>query len=529
LRSIETPAKRMNVFIVLLVFSAMASFMVIPWMSFVYRPYFAYYNGSDEQIYLTYQGALALLDDRSRGLSARLVLLFHELGWSGAALNLLMDVSAPLAIFGMVAFVLKILLSERDYLKAAWFVVFGSVLFNQSNPMLRSLLPDFRSSQTFWISAFEGFSPFIRSPEPQLSICMALLAVSAFARWRNAVLLLLPMPLLYDNVIMSYSYLVGVFLAKKYLSCRPAIFPEILVNAAVVMAMSAAVGAIDQFGAFSALADMQTHYRHTHVPAISIGLVIAAGVVCLQILRLRDASRPFTPWDSASVSVAFLQLFLTNHTVISGVSIFPQALQSVGGTFGSAFLAFAVLRIVRENNAAVEKVSFFILSFLIIFCINYSQGLKPASRYYRIQLFHDISSENLQEFRSNSLGYVGGSQLFKGYIGLAYAKQLIPPLAHFYNFPFFMSACKDMADINLTAADYVQKNISSVQRGGDRASVEQEIKAVRVSAGKVTSYRDRCPAKIPRDVVFKIYPVQNDTMLLIRLWPPSVAQQGIDF
>lgn len=506
---------------------AMFSLMLVPWISFYYRPYFAYYNGSDEQLYLTYQGGLALTDYRGRWLSSHLVLWAHEIGLSGAALNLMMDISVPLFMLAMVAYALKRLGVLGNVWIGAWFVVFGSSLFNQSNPLLQGLLPDFRYDETFWVSAFEGFAPYIRTPEPQLSLMLVLIAWIAFLRIGWLVLLLLPVPFLYDNVLMPYGYLLAFYLARRWLLKTYSIKTEMILNVATVAVLALGIALVDSLGLFNAYAELPFHYRHTHSPVLSLSLLIAALVVIIMWYRSSYQRVSWSTRDSSALAVCFMQLFLSNHTVISGVSIFPQALQSVGGTFGSAFLMLYLVQLLPwpKGKRAIE----FFLGVWVLWSINNSQGLQLANNRYRFEIYHDISAQDLERFRSNPLGYVGGTQLFKGYIALAYPKQLMPPMAHLYNFSFLMGACEPLARLHESALRFVHENLNDPLLAHHRAGLDAEAAAINKALNNVNAYRDRCPEGVPASVDFTIYPNNNDTMVLLQLIPPRVTRQGIDF
>ncbi|ODT82047.1 MAG: hypothetical protein ABS76_09435 [Pelagibacterium sp. SCN 64-44] len=514
--------------VALLLLLAMLSFALVPLMVALFRPYFVYYNGSDEQIYLTFQGALALLQDRSRGLSSKLVLLGHELGLSGAVINLVMDLISPWAIFAMVAYLLRKGMDERSPLVAAWWVVFGSVLFNQANPFLEGLLPDFRYQDTFWISAFEGFAPFIRSPEPQLSILIALAAACLYLRTNIWLLLFLPMPFLYDNVVVPYGYLVSVALAVRYLRADTA-RKAVVLNLALCVALALALLILDRLGAFASMAALPTHYRQTHLPGLSLSLIVALASLLHMAWRRRGVKTPLGAFDQAVVAVAGLQLFITNHSAISGISIFPQALQSVGGTFGAAFLLFWNLKTAFYKIRNAEINLLLIFGVFIIYAINCSQGFSLLSRSYRFNIYHDISKEDLEKFRDNPLGYVGGTQFFKGYVGMAYPKQLIPPLAHYYYFPFYMSKCAPLAKINADAIEFIDAHRDDPALESRAAEIAGEVDAVNASLAAIDSYTDACPAGVPGKIDFDIYETHDDTMLLLKLLPPAILRQGVDF
>jgi hypothetical protein len=501
--------------------------MIVPLISFIYRPYFAYYNGSDEQIYLTYQAGLALLDNRGRWFSSKLVLIAHEIGISGAALNLILDIASPLLMFFMIAYLIKHIFNLKNHKTASWIIVYGSILFNQSNPFLVGLIPDFRYSQTFWVSAYEGFAPYIRSPEPQISIILILIAIILYLRTHLLILLLLPIPFLYENVILPYIYIVTIYLCKFFIIHSNSIYKDFLINSFAIVILSIAILIANNLNIFSAYTSIPTHYRHSHMPTLSLSLLLAISTVTFIIYRHLYKKVNLTNLDSAAIVVSFMQFFLSNHSIISGVSIFPQGLQSVGGTFGSAFLLFYLTQLIKISW--LYKTIILIISLMIIWSINSSQGLKISENRYRLQLYHNISKDDLISFRANSLGYIGGTQLFKGYIALAYPKQLTPLTADFYKFHFFMSSCEKIAHLHKHALQHMENNLEHRYLKPFRSDIEADSIAIQKSLNKISKYKNLCPENIPKEVNFKIYPNKIDTMVLIQLIPPKIQLQGRDF
>lgn len=166
---------------------------------------------------------------------------------------------------------------------------------------------------------------------------------------------------------------------------------------------------------------------------------------------------------------------------------------------------------------------------MIIWSINSSQGLKISENRYRLQLYHNISKDDLISFRANPLGYIGGTQLFKGYIALAYPKQLTPLTADFYKFHFFMSSCEKIAHLHKHALQHMENNLEHRYLKPFRSDIEADSIAIQKSLNKISKYKNLCPENIPKEVNFKIYPNKIDTMVLIQLIPPKIQLQGRDF
>jgi len=519
--------------VALLVLLAMLSFGLKPLMAFVYRPYFSYVNGSDEQLYLTYQGALSLLGYRTRLLSSYLVKLLHDVGLSGAVINLVFDVVTPLLLLAVVAVAIKRLWGETHAVAYSWLMVFGQVLFNQSNPLLEGLLPDFRYQDTFWVSAFEGFAPYIRTPEPQLSYLLmaAMLLVYLFVH-RRLYVFFLPIPLLYDSVLLGYCYLLGVAcligVNGVTLKLAPGWRLTLLACGLAAIGLSFGIWAADQMGLFKSLATMATHYRHTHMPALSANLLfsLAAWTLAQAVGR---AGRP-AKLEAAALATLCLQLFISNHQIISGVSIFPQGIQSTWGTMGSAFLLYYLVRsLVRFRRFSGWSV-FYAASFLSLFSINNSQGMRFWDGTYRLDIGHDISEADLADLRANPFNHISATQFLKAYIGLAYPRQLLPLFSHQYFFPWFMGVCEPQLALHREAIAFLRANLDDENLTPYRTQLEDEIVAVEAAiAAQPDSISQDCPFETPTEPTFHIVPTPDDLMVLLKANPPGILRQGIDF
>jgi hypothetical protein len=510
------------------IFIALAtlSMLLVPWVAYYYRPYFVYYNGSDEQLYLTYQGGLALLDNRGRWLTSHLVVWAHEFGISGAVLNLLLDILAPLTMLALMAFIIKSLWNFKKSWTASWFIVYGSILFNKSNPIFENAFLDFRYDHTFWVTAYEGFAPYIRSPEPQISLLLALVTWLVFLRTRWKVLLLLPIPFLYENVILPYIYIVFIYFGRSIFKSPLSIKKEVLLNLSAFIFLAISIHIADSIGTFKGLEYLPSHYRHNHLPTISFALIL--GLLTISYLYYRDIffRDKWTVYRSSVLTIAFLQFFITNHTIISGVSIFPQGLQNVGGTFGSAFLMLFFIGQIKPKHLFLKAEV--IISICILLSINNSQGLQLNNRY-RLKIFNDITKEDLQSFRLNPLEYIGGTQEFKGYVALAYPKQLMPLMAHLYDSPWFIKSCEPIAKLHISAISFVEAHMDDPELAANKTTLQNEISAIKDALNNPVPYGNKCPDGIPSKLNFKIYPSKDDSAVYLNFFPPKVKLQGRDF
>jgi len=512
---------------------AMLSFLIKPAMAYYYRPYFSYMNGSDEHLYLTYQGAISMLDGRARYVSSYVVKALHEIGLSGSVINLIFDMATPLLMLVVVALTVRRLWGEVHALIAGWIIVFCPVLFNQSNPLLEGLLPDYRKEHTFWVSAWEGFAPYIRTPEPQFSYLFIIIALLIYLLLhRRIYVLFLPIPLLYDSVLLGYVFVLGVvcLLAINGATLKIRQDSRVVVAACVMVTIALAFSfrLADELGLFNSWAALPTHYRHTHSPALSINLLFC--VACwLLVQALGRTSRPQS-LDAAALIAIFLQIFIVNQQVISGVSIFPQGLQSTSGTAASAFTLYYLVSSLFDGSRFAALSIFYLISILAIVSINNAQGLQLENNRYRIDVGHNINAGDLAELRSHPFGYIGATQFLKAYIGLAYPKQLLPLFSHQYFFPFFMGICQPQIDLHKKGIAFLQANLDNENLAPYRKQILDEVAAAENAiALQPEELPKTCPFEVPEEPAFRIVPTPDDVMFYIQFEPPAILQQGIDF
>lgn len=122
-----------------LVICFFAAYLIPPIYILLNKNYFAYENAWDEKTYLSYQGAMTTAYLPGYG-SSIFTLLFHYIGISAAYQNLFWDTSVPILIFfisGKIFGHFKISSNWSRFYSIV--LIFGSVLFNRTNPILNYL------------------------------------------------------------------------------------------------------------------------------------------------------------------------------------------------------------------------------------------------------------------------------------------------------------------------------------------------------------------------------------------------------
>lgn len=171
--------------------------------------YLFYTNAYDESTYLNYEISLKL--NRLHRFSQHLVTGMHLLGFSGGEINFLLDIICPLLL---AMFVQKIFLSlgykKADSFLAALLFFSIPVLFGRSNSYFSQILNYLLESGAIkWIIMPEAyFPPFYRSPEPQISWVLIIVASYISIRKKTFISYYLIIPFLYVFVRIPYMFIV---------------------------------------------------------------------------------------------------------------------------------------------------------------------------------------------------------------------------------------------------------------------------------------------------------------------------------
>jgi hypothetical protein len=450
--------------------SGLASTFLQPVLILLLRPYFVYENGTDEGTYLSFQGALALQDSFVRWTSSRLNVLLHELGLSGAWQNLLFDVATLSALCITVFVCLRryALLDRAEALLVAWIIPFGSILFNNANPLLRNRFPNLRYEETIWMAATDSHLPILRTPEPQLSILIALPFVYWAARIRNPLPLILPLPFLYITFLIGYAYVCGVvvlvFVAMRIWPRLGEVRMAVVANAALYACGAAAFAVIGTLDYARGMVDLRLA-EYTHQLKISPNLLFTTACVTMALLLQRSTTKAAR--ISAAVPIATtligLQLFLATQQVLSGAVLYPTGLQNVAGSVGSAAAVAMLLLAMRRATATLPFRKAYLgtsalVSLLILVSIHTSQGLDVANKRYYMLINHELGEESYRQIREDPLAAIIPGRILAGSIALSAPRMLAPPFAYSYAFPWYAAICPEAASAHEAAVAFVEAN-----------------------------------------------------------------------
>lgn len=307
--------------------------------------YLFYTNAFDEPTYLSYDGAVA---SRSMTrLSAYVIVALHKIGMSGGYINLVFDVVFPITTVIFLARLSRLLgFSYLESISYSLFVLSFPVCFGYSNPYYSILFNKHLNSPTLhWITLPQAYYPAIfRTPEPQLSLCVAAAISYLSFRVRSYTLALSVAPLLYPFVSIPYAFFILSLLFYQRSG-------RILISARIR-------AFVCPLSAFALIAiGLWTYYRWSVAGSISEGflpqshlpLLSGSGTVAIMIFLL--ARRTLSPHYSAPMLFLALAPFVgTNTQIISGFFEAPNSFEQNSGEMFTAIVLVLALRVAGSRR-----------------------------------------------------------------------------------------------------------------------------------------------------------------------------------
>jgi hypothetical protein len=326
----------------LLWFGLLAFLLVVPNL-FAFQQYratggYLFYSGAyDEPTYLSYEGALATRSFTHLG--ENLVVLLHNVGLSGGYINLLFDLALPAATMVLLrAIVTAIGFSRAEAIAYPLVVVAAPVLMGYSNPYYVSAYDTlYHSSGLKWITLPQAYyPPFFRSPEPQLSLLIAVTAAYAALRRRSYLPLFLVAPLLYPFVGIPVGFVaLGLWLVLGARRWNVNVRRDVAALAAFI-AVAAGVGLLYlALVRGTALAD--------YMPRSRLPLISGTGVTAI-VLYLIVRRRLSAGVRDAAFFLALAPLVAVNTHLISGVFAAPHNFEQNFGVVALSMLLVLSLR-----------------------------------------------------------------------------------------------------------------------------------------------------------------------------------------
>ena len=153
----------------------------IPWVvAYYHSEYLMYVNAWDEETYLTYQAGYGLLEVLGYKIDGAVIILFQEIGLSGAQINIIFDlIITPLTLLMFALAIKKYNIPFLLSLILSTILLFSSVLFNESNPLVVYLNS---ATNDFIFAGKEVYQSALRTPQPQLSLFILSIFILSYSK-----------------------------------------------------------------------------------------------------------------------------------------------------------------------------------------------------------------------------------------------------------------------------------------------------------------------------------------------------------
>jgi hypothetical protein len=269
----------------------------------------------------------------------------HDFGVSGGQINLLFDLMLPPIFFLLLTRVLKdsgVFPSRPEI--AALIVMLFPIFISPLNPILMELRNIWMEKEVFeWITIPEGAQlAWLRSPEPQVSYFVLLVASLMAIRFRTVIPVLCGIPLLYSFLGLPCLYVCVAWLLRRCGWIR-------LVLSAVICSLC--VLGYSEFGATKETLNLTVE---SHLP-----LLTWCGVLNLFLLR---AIRGHFDGDRLLWMEAFVWApwFAANQQIVSGIIIVPSNTEQYAGLLFTSLLTAVVIlgrQKVLPSQAKMTKIT----------------------------------------------------------------------------------------------------------------------------------------------------------------------------
>jgi hypothetical protein len=314
--------------------------------------YLFYANAFDEPTYLSYDGAM--LTRSVTHLAEYVVVAFHRLGVSGGYTNLLLDIACPIAMVLLMRRIgFELGFSAAESTVYPFFVLSFPVLFGYANPYYTVWYNrNYYSAGLSWITLPQGYyPPFFRTPEPELSWCVAALATWAALRWRSFLPALAIVPFIYPFVGLPFAFVVVGLAVHRHLEDRIA-SRGVRVAVSILAAYACIAGVVFAFYTlFVAGTTLADFLPPTRLPLLS-GSGVAAIVVYMLVRRRLDGALR-TP----ALLLAIAPLAAANTQILSGFLQTPHNLEQNFGVVALSIICVLALRAIGYPRVVAPVVA----------------------------------------------------------------------------------------------------------------------------------------------------------------------------
>ncbi len=332
---------------------------------FFTKGYLFYQNAYDEYSYLSYEAAS--FEMGFLRLSRYLIKWLHELGFSPGYINFIFDLVCP----GVTAyFISKIFVlmgfDKSKSLMAAVLIMMIPILVGGSNPFYSKIFYSILSSGwVYWLVMPEAYyPPFYRTPEPQFSYLLMVLAIYYSMKRKSFIPLYFVVPFIYGFVRVPYLFILFSChlseINKKYKFFRTK-YANWIIGFISYALVSMMIGLYYEFA-------LKEVVKADFFPATRLPVFSATFGICLLIWKFLPRNYK---WESSSFNafVVAAPLVAANSQVISGFISQPINFEQSFGVICFSFLMAVFILSFREQKWVFPVLGFLGISLAIIFSI----------------------------------------------------------------------------------------------------------------------------------------------------------------
>jgi hypothetical protein len=333
-----------------------------------------YTTGTDEAPHLSFSYADYVASGSGRmRYSSYLVVLLHQLGLGGGSINLCFDI---------VCAILSLIFTKRALVKfgyplpiarcAALLVFILPLLFTAFNPLV-ALLSSLHIDPAImtWVSMpWNQETPFIRSPEPQMSwlIVSAVVSVTAGSRFLPWALLLIS-PLLYTFVQLPI-----IFVALTLFALKRVAMPTALITSFVICSLLTVV-----YHALVGESPLSRFFIVSHLPLLSF-----SGIVGFAVLLVTRTRLPKGTQTALTLLVASLWA-VDNTQLISGYLVTPVNFENY---WGVAVLGCVTTLLIVQRASHPGYWIGFSMALYALFCV--TVFARNNAVFQRLERSHEV-------------------------------------------------------------------------------------------------------------------------------------------
>ena len=398
------------------------------------KGYLYYQNAYDEHSYLSYEAAS--FEMGFFRISRYLVKWLHELGLSAGYINFIFDLVCP-GVIAYLIFKIVVLLGfdKNKSLLAAVLIMMIPILIGGSNPFYSKIFYSTLSSGwVYWLVMPEAyFPPFYRTPEPQFSYLLMVLAIYYSIKRKTFIPLYLAVPFLYGFLRVPYLFIVfscHLFeINKKYNFLRMK-YANWLIGFISYALVSMMVGLYYEFA-------LKDFVKADFFPTTRLPFFSATFGICLLIWKLMPRYSKLKKSGFNAFIVA-APLVAVNTQIISGFISDPMNFEQSFGVICFSYLAIVfILSLSEQKKWALPAFGVFAVCLSVVFSIKIFQiNSNPVLLKKPPQKLIDALRENSYNvvFRSNDLAATMSMVLPRqSYSSLAISQSFVFSAPNYFN------------------------------------------------------------------------------------------------